>query len=128
MTSALASVTNEVQTSTAVGPMARVSRCAEEYVMKIDRRLRLRPMANSAATMAIVLAFAQAAMDATDHPHVTMLQQFVRTDDLDKIFAAANAVAEPFPSCTFSVAGASVYQLGTIGTARKELEALTLAP
>jgi hypothetical protein len=25
-------------------------------------------------------------------PHVTLLQQFVRTDDLDKIYAAANAV------------------------------------
>src|SRR5580698_11027734 len=32
------------------------------------------------------------ALDATHHPHVSMLQQFVRTDDLDKIFAAANAV------------------------------------
>lgn len=176
------------------------------------------------------------ALDATHHPHVTMLQQFVRTDDLDKVFAEANAVlakekpgawplkafkyyyipdppfglagivveptedlnrlqdalikavepytvqtgttsaffseegvrdiqkslieyvanfvtvaagdkfnphvtigvgtetylnqmlAEPFPSFTFSVAGASVYQLGTFGTARKELRALTLAP
>lgn len=176
------------------------------------------------------------ALDETHHPHVTMLQQFVRTDDLDKVFAAANAVlakekprawtlkafkyyyipdppfgvagivveptqdlhrlqdklitavkpytvktgtpaaffseengrdiqealivyvanfvtdaagdkfnphvtigvgtetylnrllAEPFPSFTFSVAGASVYQLGTFGTARKELKALTLAP
>ena len=175
-------------------------------------------------------------LDETHHPHVTMLQQFVRTDDLDKVFAAANAVlakekprawtlkafkyyyipdppfgvagivvepteglhrlqdelitavkpytvktgtpaaffseengrdiqealiayvanfvtdaagkrfnphvtigvgtetylnqmlAEPFPSFTFSVAGASVYQLGTFGTARKELKALTLAP
>jgi len=175
-------------------------------------------------------------LDATHHPHVTMLQQFVRTDDLDKVYAAANAVlakekprawtlkafkyyyipdppvglagivveptedlhrlqdalikavepytvktgtpaaffsedggrdiqkslieyvanfvtiaagnkfhphvtigvgtdtylnqmlAEPFPSFTFSVAGASVYQLGTFGTARKELKALTLAP
>jgi len=37
-------------------------------------------------------------------------------------------LAEPFPSCTFSLAGASVYQLGTFGTARKELKALTLAP
>jgi len=37
-------------------------------------------------------------------------------------------LAEPFPSFTFSVAGASVYQLGTFGTARKELKALTLAP
>ncbi len=32
------------------------------------------------------------ALDETHHPHVTMLQQFVRTDDLDKVFAAANAV------------------------------------
>ena len=175
-------------------------------------------------------------LDATHHPHVSMLQQFVRTDDLDKVFAAANAVlskekpttwtlkafkyyyipappiglagivveptddlhrlqdelikavepftvktgtpaaffsdeggrdiqeflisyvanfvrdaagkqfnphvtigvgtekylnemlAQPFPSFTFSPAGASVYQLGAFGTARKELKALTLAP
>jgi 2'-5' RNA ligase len=37
-------------------------------------------------------------------------------------------LAEPFPSFTFSAAGASVYQLGTFGTARKELKALTLTP
>ena len=37
-------------------------------------------------------------------------------------------LAEPFPSFTFSVTGASVYQLGTFGAARKELRALTLAP
>jgi hypothetical protein len=174
------------------------------------------------------------ALDETHHPHVSMLQQFVHTDDLDKIFAAANAImvkekptgwtlkafkyyyipdppfglagivaeptedlhrlqdeliaavtpyavktgtpaaffselggrdiqkslieyvthfvkiaadkrfnphvtigvgtekylnkmlAEPFPLFTFSPAGASVYQLGTFGTARKELKALTL--
>jgi hypothetical protein len=173
------------------------------------------------------------ALDETHHPHVSILQQFVRTDDLDKIFAAANAImvkekptawmlkafkyyyipdppfglagivveptedlhrlqdeliaavepytvktgtpaaffseadghdiqkslieyvthfveiaagkrfnphvtigvgtedylnkmlAEPFPTFTFSPAGASVYQLGTFGTARKELKALT---
>ena len=176
------------------------------------------------------------ALDETHHPHVGVLQQFVRTDDLDKLFAAANAImvqekptawmlkafkyyyipdppfglagivaeptddlhrlqddlitavkpytvktgtpaaffseaggrdiqkslieyvthfvemaagkrfnphvtigvgterylnkmlAEPFPSFTFSPAGASVYQLGTFGTARKELTALTSAP
>jgi hypothetical protein len=176
------------------------------------------------------------ALDATHHPHISILQQFVRTDDLDKVYAAANAVlakekptawtlkafkyyyipappigvagivieptedlhrlqdelvsavkpftmktgtpaaffseeggrdiqkpliryvanfvtdaagkrfnphvtigvgtetylnkmlAEPFPSFTFSAAGASVYQLGTFGTARKELRALTLTP
>jgi hypothetical protein len=37
-------------------------------------------------------------------------------------------LAEPFPSFTFSPAGASVYQLGAFGTARKELKALTLTP
>ena len=32
------------------------------------------------------------ALDAThDTTHVTMLQQFVRTDDLEKVFAAADA-------------------------------------
>ena len=30
------------------------------------------------------------ALDATHHPHVTMLQQFVRTADLEKIYAAVN--------------------------------------
>ena len=176
------------------------------------------------------------ALDETHHPHISMLQQFVRTDDLDKVFAAANAVmakekptawtlkafkyyyipspplglagivveptedlhrlqdelmkavepytvktgtsaayysedggrdvqpflisyvenfvkdaagkrfnphvtigvgtekylnemlAEPFPSFMFSPAGASVYQLGSFGTARKELKALTPTP
>jgi 2'-5' RNA ligase len=176
------------------------------------------------------------ALDETHHPHVTLLQQFVRTDDLDKVVAAVNAVlakeepaawtlkafkyyyipspplglagivveptedlrrlqdeiitavepytvktgtsaaffsneggrdiqkslidyvanfvtdaagrrfnphvtigvatetylnkmlAEPFASFTFSPTGASVYQLGSFGTARKKLRALTLTP
>jgi len=176
------------------------------------------------------------ALDATHHPHVTMLQQFVRTADLEKVYAAATKVladekpaiwklkaykyyyipsppiglagivveptpdllrlqqkiidavtpftvkrgtpaafmstengrdiqkalilyvanfvrigsgknfnphvtigvatipylkkmlAEPFEAFTFSPAGASVYQLGAFGTARKELKALTLTP
>ena len=29
------------------------------------------------------------ALDATHHAHITMLQQFVRTADLDKVYAAA---------------------------------------
>src|SRR5580704_616857 len=32
------------------------------------------------------------ALDATHHPHISLLQQFVRTDDLDKVYAAATAV------------------------------------
>jgi hypothetical protein len=31
-------------------------------------------------------------LDATHHPHLTMLQQFVRTPDLDKVYAAASQV------------------------------------
>lgn len=37
-------------------------------------------------------------------------------------------LAEPFEAFTFSPASASVYQLGTFGTARKELKALAQAP
>src|SRR5271165_6821448 len=176
------------------------------------------------------------ALDATHHPHVTILQQFVRTADFDKVYAAANKVlakekaagwklkafkyyytpsppvglagivveptedllrlqqkiidvvtpytektgtpaafmsteegrdiqkdlieyvanfvtiaagkkfnphvtigvgteaylnemlAKPFEAFTFSPVGASVYQLGSFGTARKELKALVLTP
>src|SRR5208283_3813345 len=34
------------------------------------------------------------ALDATHHPHISMLQQFVRTADLDKVYAAAGRVFE----------------------------------
>jgi hypothetical protein len=54
------------------------------------------------------------------NPHVTI---GAGTEDyLNKM------LAEPFPSFTFSATGASVYQLGTFGTARKELKALSPAP
>ena len=32
------------------------------------------------------------ALDATHRPHLTLVQQFVRTADLDKVYAAANQV------------------------------------
>src|SRR5579859_2904182 len=31
-------------------------------------------------------------LDATHHPHISLLQQFVRTDDLEKVYATADAV------------------------------------
>ena len=37
-------------------------------------------------------------------------------------------LAEPFQAFTFSPVGASVYQLGSFGAARKELKALALTP
>jgi hypothetical protein len=191
----------------------------------------------TAANARLLSAYPQGfALDETHHPHITILQQFVRTDALDNVYAAANAVlakekptrwtlkaikdyyipappigvagivveptedlhrlqdelmaaiapyaaktgtpaaffsdqggrdiqdfligyvadfvhvaagkkfdphvttgvgleddlntmiAEPFEPFTFSPAGASVYQLGTFGTARKELKALTSSP
>ena len=54
------------------------------------------------------------------NPHVTI---GVATEKYLK-----EMLAEPFPPFTFSPAGASVYQLGSFGTARKELKALTLSP
>ena len=54
------------------------------------------------------------------NPHVTI---GVGTEDyLNK------TLAEPFEVFTFSPVGASVYQLGTFGTARKELKALQITP
>ncbi len=62
------------------------------------------------------------ALDATHSPHVTMIQRFVRTADLDKL------LAEPFEAFTFSLVGAAVYQLGQFGTAAKKLKELDLKP
>ena len=61
-----------------------------------------------------VTSFVQIAAGPKFNPHVTI---GVGTEDyLNKM------LAEPFPAFTFSPAGASVYQLGTFGTARKELK------
>ena len=232
-----------VSTAIGIGLMlasTQVSVAQQSPVTAID--IALEPDATMvqhamAANARLLKAFPKGfALDETHHPHISMLQQFVRTDDLDKIFAAANAVfakekpttwtlkafkyyyipappfgvagivvepnedlhrlqdeliaavepytvktgtpaafvsdeggrdiqnelidyvanfvtdaagnrfnphvtigvgteeylnkmlAEPFASFTFSAASASVYQLGTFGTARKELKALTLTP
>jgi hypothetical protein len=37
-------------------------------------------------------------------------------------------LAAPFEAFTFSPTGASIYQLGAFGTARKELKTLALVP
>jgi hypothetical protein len=62
--------------------------------------------------------FATIAAGKKFNPHVTI---GVGTEtDLNAM------LAEPFEAFTFSPAGASVYQLGSFGTARKELKALKL--
>jgi hypothetical protein len=61
-------------------------------------------------------------LDAAHTPHITMLQCYAYTADLDKM------LAEPFESFTFAPAGAAVYQLGPFGTAAKKLTQLNLKP
>src|SRR5262249_8869448 len=67
-----------------------------------------------------VATFTTAAAGPKFNPHVTI--------GVGPEIYLNQMLAEPFPAFTFGVTGASVYQLGTFGTARKELKALTLAP
>jgi hypothetical protein len=73
-----------------------------------------------AALISYVENFVRDAAGKRFNPHVTI---GVGTE---KYFN--ETLAEPFPSFTFSPTGASVYQLGAFGTARKELKALTPTP
>ncbi len=76
------------------------------------------------------------ALDETHHPHVTLLQQFVRTNDLDKIYAAAGAIFDKekpkswklkafkyyhIPSPPFGVAGIVVEPTGDLHRLQDEL-------
>jgi hypothetical protein len=68
--------------------------------------------------IAYVANFTRIAAGEKFNPHVTIgvaMETYLK-----------DMLAEPSASFTFSPAAASVYQLGTFGTARKELKALTL--
>ena len=67
-----------------------------------------------------VAHFVQIAAGEKFNPHVTI--------GVGTITYLKTMLAEPFEAFTFSPAGASVYQLGSFGTARKELKALVLTP
>lgn len=67
-----------------------------------------------------VARFETDAAGAHFNPHVTI---GVATEDYLK-----KMLAEPFAAFKFSPAGASIYQLGSFGTARKELRAIALKP
>ena len=71
-------------------------------------------------TINYIAAFVPEATGVHFNPHVTIGVGTV--DYLDKL------LAEPFNDFTFSPAGASVYQLGNYGTARKALKVLDLKP
>jgi 2'-5' RNA ligase len=67
-----------------------------------------------------VAHFVQIAAGKKFNPHVTI--------GVGTITYLKTMLAEPYEAFTFSPAGASVYQLGSFGTARKELKALALTP
>lgn len=50
-------------------------------------------------------------LDATHHPHITMLQRFVRTADLVKIYAAASKVFESYNVTSFKLKAYKYYYL-----------------
>ena len=74
------------------------------------------PLHEVPATVQYVGAFVPEHSGKNFMPHVTIGVGL--KDYLDKMLAA------PFPAFTFSPAGASVYQLGDFGTARKNLRTL----
>lgn len=71
-------------------------------------------------TIDYIAAFVPRASGKNFNPHVTV---GIATQDYLK-----QMLAEPFDTFTFSPAGASVYQLGNYGTARKELKTWLTTP
>jgi hypothetical protein len=62
---------------------------AIDIALKPDRTMVRRARADNAR---LLKAYPKGfGLDATHHPHLTMIQQFVRTADLDRVHAAANA-------------------------------------
>jgi hypothetical protein len=98
----------------AVAPFTRKTGTAAAF-FSTDRGRDIQP-----GLIDYVADFVTVAAGKKFNPHVTI---GVATQTyLDKMFA------EPFEAFTFSAVGAAVYQLGTFGAVRKELETLTLAP
>ena len=69
---------------------AQQSVTAIDIVLEPDATMMQRA---KAANARLLEAFPKGfALNETHHPHVTMLQQFVRTKDLNKVYAAADAI------------------------------------
>jgi 2'-5' RNA ligase len=50
-------------------------------------------------------------LDETHHPHISTLQQFVRTEDLEKVFAAADAVLAKEKPTTWTLKAFKYYYI-----------------
>jgi 2'-5' RNA ligase len=94
---------------------ATAARAQQNAVTAID--IALEPDATmmqhaKAANARLLKAFPKGfALDATHQPHVTMLQQFVRTADLDKVYAAANKVLESEKPTTWKLTAFKYYYI-----------------
>jgi len=94
---------------------ATAPRAQQNAVTAID--IALEPDATmmhhaKAANARLLKAFPKGfALDATHQPHVTMLQQFVRTADLDKVYAAANKVLESEKPTTWKLTAFKTYYI-----------------
>jgi 2'-5' RNA ligase len=51
------------------------------------------------------------ALGETRHPHISILQQFVRTDDLDKVYAAADAILAKEKPTTWTLKAFKYYYI-----------------
>jgi 2'-5' RNA ligase len=51
------------------------------------------------------------ALDEAHHPHITMLQRFVRTADLEKVYAAADAVLASEKTATWQLMAIKYYYI-----------------
>ena len=98
---------------------ADMSIAQQNPVIAID--VALRPDATmveraSAANARLLKVYpAGFALDVTHHPHITMLQQFVRTADLDKVFAAVNAAVAGENPTTWTLTAFKYYALAMAG-------------
>ncbi|PTT99383.1 hypothetical protein DBR45_28230, partial [Pseudomonas sp. HMWF031] len=73
---------------TAIGAPSRVT--AIDILLKPDSTMLKHSDANNARLLAV---FPKGfALDAEHRPHITLVQRFVRTEDLDKVYAAAEKV------------------------------------
>jgi hypothetical protein len=73
-------------------PTTDAALIAIDILLKPDARMLQHAEANNARLLKV---FPKGfALDAAHHPHITMVQRFVRIDDLDKIYAAVGNVLD----------------------------------
>ena len=67
-------------------------------------------------------------LDASHHPHISKLQRYVRTADLDKIYAAASKVFDSYNVTSFRLKAYKYYYLTDPSLPGLGLSALSWRP